>query len=99
MKTARIAPPASEELAEAVRWYEVKHVGLGGEFFDAVVRAIDLVRHQPEIGAPRSDGLGHRRILVDRFPYQVVYRVRGDELYVVAVAHLSRQPGYWKRRL
>jgi len=27
-----------------------------------------------------------------------VYRVRDHDMYVVAVAHTSRRPGYWKDR-
>jgi hypothetical protein len=37
-------------------------------------------------------------LLATRFPYQVVYRVRPNETVVVALAHLKRRPGYWKRR-
>jgi hypothetical protein len=39
-----------------------------------------------------------RRLLMTRFPYQVVYRVRPSEIVVVALAHLKRRPGYWKHR-
>jgi hypothetical protein len=35
---------------------------------------------------------------VNRFPYNVVYRIRDDDIYVVAVAHTSRRPNYWKDR-
>ena len=53
-----IAPPASDEFTEGIRWYEQKRAGLGGEFYDAVVRAVDLIREQPAIGLtlenPRS---------------------------------------------
>jgi len=41
---------ASEEFTEAVRWYEDKRVGLGSEFYDPVVQAVDVVREHPEIG-------------------------------------------------
>jgi hypothetical protein len=34
-----------------------------------------------------------------RFPYGIVYQIRGDEISIVAVAHLHRQPGYWSERL
>jgi hypothetical protein len=34
-----------------------------------------------------------------RFPYDIVVRERVDEIIVVAVAHQSRRPGYWKNRL
>jgi hypothetical protein len=35
---------------------------------------------------------------VKRFPYKIVYRERADDLYIVAIAHTSRRPGYWKDR-
>lgn len=40
-----------------------------------------------------------RRRKVDVFPYRVVYFVRDDELLIVAFAHQSRRPGYWKQRI
>ena len=71
--------------------------GLGGEFFDAVVAATSLIQAQPEIGAPSSNRRT-RRVLVERFPYQVVYRLLEDAIVVVAIAHLKRRPGYRRDR-
>ena len=34
-----------------------------------------------------------------KFPYQPVYAVLDEEVYVLAYAHQARQPGYWSRRL
>ena len=39
-----------------------------------------------------------RRLLVSRFPYQIIYRVRPRKIVVVALAHVKRRPGYWKDR-
>jgi hypothetical protein len=39
-----------------------------------------------------------RFALNDRFPFSIVYSIQGDTLFVIAVAHASRRPGYWKRR-
>lgn len=50
MKLFRISHPASAEFADADRWYEQKRTGLGGEFFDAVNKAIELIRTRPQIG-------------------------------------------------
>ncbi len=88
---------ASEEFAAAVRWYEEQRSGLGEEFFDAVVHATSLIQVQPEIGTPSRDHRT-RRVLVQRFPYQVVYRLSEDEIVIVAIAHLKRWPGYWRKR-
>jgi plasmid stabilization system protein ParE len=42
---------------------------------------------------------GTRRILLKRFPYFIVYLDWHDNVYVVAVAHAKRRPGYWTSRL
>ena len=97
-RAIRISEPAAEELSEAVRWYEARRGGLGGEFFDAVVTTLGLIASHPEIGARELSAARTRRVLVSRFPYQVVYRLSESELVVVAVAHSKRRPGYWKHR-
>jgi plasmid stabilization system protein ParE len=94
----RFSDPASAELAEAVRWYEDREPGLGDRFLQAVNSTIDLIQSHPDIGALRAGRLPSRQFLVHGFPYGVVYRVRRDDIYVIAVSHTSRRPGYWKHR-
>jgi len=94
----RTSEPASDEFSEAVRWYEARRSGLGGEFFDAVAATLSLIESNPEIGTTTSADGQTRRALVARFPYQVVYRLRPTEMVIVAIAHLKRRPGYWKSR-
>ena len=95
MKPLRISRPASAEFADAVRWYEQKRIGLGGDVFDAVTHAIEVVRNNPEIGSLAGRA---RSWLLTRFPYRLIYRVRDEDIYIVAIAHTSRRPGYWKHR-
>ena len=97
-RLVRSSEPASVELAEAVRWYETRRAGLGGEFFDAVAATLSLIETNPEIGTTISNDGQTRRVLLTRFPYQVVYRLRPDEIVVVAIAHLKRRPEYWTDR-
>ena len=94
----RAGEPASDEFSEAVRWYEARRPGLGGEFFDAVAATLSLIETNPEIGTKISADGQTRRALVARFPYQIVYRLRPTETVIVAIAHLRRRPGYWKNR-
>jgi hypothetical protein len=37
--------------------------------------------------------------LLKKFPYLVVFREYPDHLFIVAVAHGHRRPGYWRKRL
>ena len=97
-RTVRTGEPASEELIDAVRWYEARRPGLGGEFLDAVAEMLTLIEARPEIGSPSRHDPRTRRVLVPSFPYQVAYRLTATEIVIVAVAHLKRRPGYWKTR-
>lgn len=94
----RASELASEEFREAVRWYEARRSGLGSEFFDAVAAAVALIEGNPAVGATISTDGQTRRVLVARFPYQVVYRLRPTEIVIAAIAHLKRRPGYWRGR-
>ena len=97
-RSLRSSQPASEEFSEAVRWYEAQRPGLGNEFFEAVVATITMIEAHPEIGTPVRDDPRTRRLLVSRFPYEVAYLLRTEEIVIVAIAHLKRRPGYWKER-
>ncbi len=92
---------AAAELAAAVRWYETQRPGLGGELLEAVARVFDLVAQNPELGSavPAVASGRLRRLIVERFPYQVVYELRSTEIAVIAIAHSKRHPGYWKTRV
>ncbi|MDE1146781.1 MAG: type II toxin-antitoxin system RelE/ParE family toxin [Azospirillaceae bacterium] len=39
-----------------------------------------------------------RRALTRRFPYFVVFRTRGDAVYILAFLHTSRDPAVWQGR-
>jgi toxin ParE1/3/4 len=97
-RTLRVHADASEELAEAVQWYEARRRGLGRELFDAVVESVESLQTTPEMGTPLSADRRTRRLLLPRFPYQIIYRLASSEIIVVAVAHTKRRPGYWRRR-
>jgi toxin ParE1/3/4 len=92
---------AEEELAAASSWYDERRPGLGQEFFGAVDETFRLIRQFPEIGKRVSEipwTSGVRQIAVEGFPYWVVYRELPALLYVVAIAHFRRKPGYWRYR-
>ena len=71
--------------------------GHGLLFGDAVDAAGNQLVEFPRSGQMLRGGF--RRILLDRFPYQLIYRVEGDEIVIYAVAHQKRRPGYWRKRV
>jgi plasmid stabilization system protein ParE len=93
----RFLTAARDEFREGVRYYDNQRDGLGAEFREQVRAAVERIRQFPEAWHPLSERT--RRCLVHRFPYGVVYEVRGEEILIVAVAHLHREPEYWAQRL
>ena len=79
----------------AAEFYDAHSLGLGLDFIAEVERATRASVRYPRIGRQFSKRL--RRVLVQRFPYGLLYRVESDEIFVVAVAHVRRRPGYWRR--
>lgn len=102
MRRVRILDEAAEEAVEAAAWYDNEHAGLGQEFSQVIDAAIDLLEDDivPLTSMPGAAGLrGAKRLVLKRFPYDIVVRESVDEVIVVAVAHQSRRPGYWRDRL
>jgi plasmid stabilization system protein ParE len=64
----------------------------------SVTEAMALIESHPEIGSPRRGQPAARQLKVRGFPYLVAYRIRTEDLYVVAVSHAKRRPDYWRHR-
>jgi len=90
-------PDSIEEARDARQWYTDRSATASDAFMAELDAAIDGIRHNPERWAAYLHGT--RRYLMKRFPYMVVYRMAGEKLQVIAVAHARRRPGYWCRRL
>jgi len=88
---------AEDEADAAADRYEAEGPGLGFRFASEVARVIGLVCDAPAIGV-RIDRAGRRRVVLEGFPYDVVYRVEGETIHVLAVAHQKRRPGYNRSR-
>jgi toxin ParE1/3/4 len=71
--------------------------GLGLRFITEIERCQNASLETSMIGHPYGKRL--RKFTVgDKFPYSIVYVVLGEVLYILAYAHGSRRPGYWRTR-
>lgn len=90
-------PEAERELYEAALRYESEVPDLGRRFGDEVERVVQLLLEHPEMGSRLDNDLRH--FVLRKFPFSVVYAVTADLVYIVAVAHGSREPEYWRPRV
>ena len=96
MREAVFHPEARAEVRESVEFYETHLNGLGLRFLAAVEGTVERISASPEAGSPLA-GEFRKRIVLG-FPYNIIYRVWEDYIYLVAVAHHRRRPGYWRDR-
>jgi len=96
VKEAIFHPEARAEVRESVEFYDTRLDGLGLRFLAAVEGTVEGISADPEAGAPVAGGFRKRIVL--GFPYNIIYRVWEDYIYLVAVAHHHRRPGYWRER-
>ena len=94
---ARFLSIAEVELEEAIAYYEEKEVGLGLRFFLEVRNTVKRIIAYPEAWNLLSTNA--RRCRTKVFPYGIIYQIRHDEILIVAVSSLHREPNYWRDRL
>ena len=92
----RLDPAAKLEIRQAALFYEDCRDGLGLEFLDAVESAFEQIQRHPRVWRILKGRF--RRYLLQRFPYGLIYAVEGEPIFVAAVMHLKRKPGYWVSR-
>lgn len=89
-------PEAEAEFNKAIDYYEQIEPGLGLDFtievYSAIQRSVAFPKAWPVLDSDI------RRSLVRRFPFGILYSVESEGVFVVAVMHLHRMPGYWKHR-
>jgi toxin ParE1/3/4 len=89
-------PEAEEELSAAIEYYEERETGLGYDFSAEVFKAIYNVIAHPHAWPVLDDDI--HRCLVNRFPFGILYSVEPEGIFIIAVMHQRRRPGYWRTR-
>ncbi len=90
-------PEALEEYDAAGHYYAREQPGLDLRFLLCVEEAIELIMEDPLRWRPFDEDV--RRCLTRIFPYGILYTIEPDYVLIVAVAHCSREPGYWRHRI
>lgn len=89
-------PEAETEFLAAIDWYEERSAGMGADFAAQIHAAIERALAMP-LSWPKVDPSIHR-VMANRFPYGVLYAPSETSIFILAVMHLRREPGYWSAR-
>lgn len=90
-------PEARFELNQSVDYYETRQTKLGLEFLSEIFSSIQRILEFPRANSKLSNQT--RKCIINRFPFAIIYQIKKNEIFIVAITHLARKPGYWQERL
>jgi plasmid stabilization system protein ParE len=89
-------PEAEDDIVSTYEWYEHQLPGLGDRFLEALHKTAERISDNPQLyGILRRD---IRAAVLRRFPYVVYYRIRTDDVLIIAVQHGHRSSRAWRGR-
>ncbi len=88
---------AIADVKNAVSWYGKRSPKAALDFIEELHRAAETIRRAPERWPLGRNNTG--RFLLWRFPFSIIYSEQESAITIWAVAHDSRRPEYWERRL
>jgi toxin ParE1/3/4 len=97
MKPVVFDSEARDEFDAAASYYEGQQAGLGDAFVAEVEEATQRIAQMPQaFSIHQLSGL--RKCVLRRFPYSLFFLEQEDRIWIAAVAHQRRRPGYWSHR-
>jgi hypothetical protein len=97
MKPVILHCEANVELTATAKHYRCQRLELARDFLRAWRAALQAVQERPDRFSYFSAPV--RRCRIAGFPYKLVYEELPDCIHVLALAHDSRDPDYWKPRM
>ena len=95
--TINILAHAEQEFIEAVDYYNDQCSGLGYEFAAEITNTLERISTFPKAW-PQISPLT-RRCITNKFPFGVIYQLRNDDILIVAIMHMKRNPIHWIERM
>ncbi len=79
------------DVQEAYQWYEDQLQELGEDFLSELNEILEKLKQNPQYFGYAFDDF--RDVRLKRFPYQVVFKISGRNVYINSVKHTKRKLG------
>jgi len=89
-------PDIENEIKASYEWYQGQTIGLGDNFLTELETSFETIIELPDTW-PKFQ-FNFQRFLLSKFPFSIIYQYKENTIYIVAVMHNSRKPGYWLER-
>jgi len=85
-----IIEPAQQDIGDIYAYYAERDPDSAGRVIGAILHAINGLDQFPLIGRHGATP-GTRERIVTRYPYRIIYRIKGDTIEILRVIHGARQ--------
>lgn len=92
MYTIRIKPVAVQMAKNAYDWYEEQKEGLGNLFLSELSRCYTKLEKNPLFYQKLKKN--YRHLVLNKFPYVLIFEIIEYEIIIFAVFHTSRSPKF-----
>lgn len=86
---------AEIQIVAAYSWYENKQTNLGDDFLLSIEDSLKAIEKDPQAFQLKHKNV--RAVYAKHFPYGIFYLISNNDIIVIAVFHLSRNPKLWKK--
>ncbi len=88
----RYTPRSRRDLEAIYAFIDQQSPGAVHSVKRAIQRAVEILAEFPNIGTAIDRSPHFCGINAGRYPYRVYYRIRGDEVWIVHIREMRRQP-------
>lgn len=94
----KLEPEASNDIQQAMDWYNTKQAGLGKKFYKSLQKSIDGLTTYPFYQIRYGGNV--RCLPIKNFPYMLHFTIDENQTIVIirAVFHTSKSPQSWTKR-
>lgn len=86
---------AEDDIFQALAWYQERSRLAARAFVQELTHVVRLAARSRAWPLVVGDT---RRVVFPRFPFDLVFRMRGEAIEIVALGHQRRRPEYWRNR-
>jgi toxin ParE1/3/4 len=99
-KPVNLHAEARAELKDSVTFYRTRGGDvLAARFKQEVAQVFETIRNDPERFPPGTDVPGVQKCRLIHFPFSILYLNEPRRIWIVAIVHSKRRPGYWQHRV
>lgn len=92
-----ITESAYNDISEAFYYYENISANLGEKFYNDLLQQLHYLESNPNYYGFYTENF--RRILLDKFPYLVIYKIVDDKVVLYAVVYGGIDPGTISKKI